>query len=98
MSEDWKIKAVVGEKIYDEVFNEFGKITEVAFREMMSRSDIYFYVNKAKTRLLSCNSEIWVSEFGKLTEVSALEVYLCWGIDVMEEADEKGVVTIRRDK
>jgi len=97
MNNDWKVKAVVGEEIYNSVITELNKLTDDDIKEMMSRGVVHYYITKDKEYLLSVSSELWRKEYGELEAISYLDVYLTYGIDVMEEADEKGVAKIRRE-
>jgi len=97
MNNDWKVKAVVGEKIYNKALKEFGSLNDFVIEEMLIRCKRNFYLDKNKEHLLSNNSELWRSKFGELREIACVLAYTDYGIDVMEEADEKGVAKIRRE-
>lgn len=54
----------------------------------------YYFLNKEESLLFNSDTPIWVEDFGEFHRISAIEVLLRFGVEVMLECDERCVASL----
>lgn len=95
LSEFWKIEALFRKEEVQFVLQSFaGEISDSSIERLFEKEALYFYTNRKRTYLFSYSSEGFIKKYGELIPIQGKDALQEFGIDKLEEASEKGFLTI----
>lgn len=85
----WMLKSLVGSRAVMQSLNKTKRIDDTFVENLIKKCKGEFFIDQHQTYLFATTNELFESKFGHLESISSLDALKKYGLQKMEEANEK---------